>query len=120
MLRTSKGARRYNDLVTLTKSTAAVDGFGHAAIGDPVDVMNVWAEVRQMSATKTMLTFQQADVVGVDIEFRVPGVEFDGITWRGHKVHFPTPEILDNRGRIRRVSGWYQADNPAITENSGD
>ena len=116
MLRTSKGARRYNDLVTLTKSTATVDGFGHAAIGEPVAVLDVWAEVRQMSATKTMLTFQQADVVGVDIEFRVPGVEFDGITWRGHKVHFPTPENLDNRGRIVRVSGWYEKDNPVQIE----
>ena len=111
-LRTSKGARRYNDRITLTRSVAVVDYFGHAAIGDPADVLQVWAEVRQMSATKTMMTFQQADVVGVDLEFRVPAVEFDGINWRGHRIHFPTPEILDNRGRIVRVSGWYQKDNP--------
>ena len=111
-LRTSKGARRYNDRITLTKAAAVADEFGHANIGDPEPVLEVYAEVRQMSSTKTMLTFQQADVVGLDIEFRLPAVDFDGIIWRGHVVHFPTPEVLDNRGRIVRVSGWYQKDNP--------
>ena len=115
-LRTSKGARRYNDRITLTKTTAYEDGFGHAQISEPVDVLDVWAEVRQMSATKTMLTFQQADVVGVDLEFRLPALEFDGARWRGHQIHFPTPEDLDNRGRIVRVSGWYQKDNPVQIE----
>jgi hypothetical protein len=111
-LRISKGARRYNDRITLTKSVAVADQFGHADIAAPVPVLEVYAEVRQMSSTKTMLTFQQADVVGLDIEFRLPEAEFDGILWRGHEVHFPTPEVLDNRGRIVRVSGWYQVDNP--------
>lgn len=111
-LRNPRGARRYNDRIMLTRSTAYVDRFGHAHVGEPVDVLEVYAEVRQMSSTKTMLTFQQADVVGLDIEFRLPAVEFNGITWRGHDVHFPTPEVLDNRGRIVRVSGWYQKDNP--------
>ena len=115
MLRTSKGARRYNDRITLTRSTTVTeDAFGHAKIGEPEDVLTVYAEVRQMSATKTMLTFQQADVVGVDLEFRNPLVEFDGITWHGREIHFPTPEILDNRGRIVRVSGWSEKDNPKI------
>lgn len=112
MLRTSKGARRYNDRITLTKAVAVVDEFSHAEIATPEAVLEVYAEVRQMSSTKTTLTFQQADVVGLDIEFRLPAVEFDGIIWRGHEVHFPTPEVLDNRGRIVRVSGWYQKDNP--------
>lgn len=111
-LRTSKGARRYNDRIVLTKAVAVADKFAHANIGDAVPVLEVYAEVRQMSSTKTMLTFQQADVVGLDIEFRLPDVEFNGILWRGHEVHFPTPEVLDNRGRIVRVSGWYQKDNP--------
>ena len=112
MLRTSKGARRYNDRIILTKAVAVVDEYSHAEISTPQEVLEVYAEVRQMSSTKTMLTFQQADVVGLDIEFRLPAVEFDGIIWRGHEVHFPTPEVLDNRGRIVRVSGWYQKDNP--------
>ena len=112
MLRSPRGARRYNDRITLTKAVAYEDEFGHAHIGEAVPVLEVWAEVRQMSSTKSMLTFQQADVVGVDIEFRLPSVEFNGILWRGREVHFPTPEVLDNRGRIVRVSGWYQADNP--------
>ena len=101
MLRTSRGARRYNDRITLTKTTATVDAFGHAAVGAPEVVLEVYAQVRQMSATKTMLTFQQADVVGVDLEFRKPAAAFDGIVWRGHAIHFPTPEDVDNRGRIR-------------------
>ena len=86
----------------------------HLAVSEPVPVMDVYAQVRQMSATKTMLTFQQADVVGVDLEFRkpCPCARFDGITWRGHQIHFPHPEDVDNRGRIIRISGWYQEDNP--------
>lgn len=119
MRRDSQGARRYNDRIMLTMAAATVDRFGHAHYGTPVDVLEVYAMVRQMSSTKTMLTFQQADVVGVDIEFRLPDPErfpFNGITWRGHQIHFPTPEILDNRGRIVRVSGWYQVDNP-VQEN---
>ena len=111
-MRNPRGARRYNDLIQLTRSRAVYDQFGHAAIGEPEVVLELYAEVRQMSSTKTMLTFQQADVVGVDIEFRLPGVKFDGIIWRGHSVHFPLPEVLDNRGRIVRVSGWYQVDDP--------
>jgi len=112
MLRKSKGARRYNDQVTLIRRDSYEDQFGHAHVGNPVEVLKVFAEVRQMSATKTMLTFQQADVVGVDVEFRLPSAAFNGIIWNGHEIHFPTPEIVDNRGRIVRVSGWYQADNP--------
>ena len=112
-LRTSKGARRYNDLVTLTLREVTADEFGHAVVGDPVDVLNVYAEVRQMSATKTMMTFQQADVVGVDIEFRTPyGKVYNGARWRGHDIHFSAPESVDNRDRYTRVTGWYQVDNP--------
>jgi len=111
-MRNPRGARRYNDLIQLTWTEAVVDEFSHASIGAPVVVLELYAEVRQMSSTKTMLTFQQADVVGVDIEFRLPGVRFNGITWRGHSIHFPTPEVLDNRGRVVRVSGWYEVDDP--------
>lgn len=115
MRRDAQGARRYNDRIMLTMASATVDRFGHAHYGEPTDVLEVYAQVRQMSATKTMLTFQQADVVGVDLEFRLPDpdrFQFNGITWRGHQIHFPTPEVLDNRGRVVRVSGWYQVDNP--------
>ena len=80
MRRDPQNARRFNDRITLTRSVATVDSMSHASIGDPVAVLEVYAQVRQMSATKTMLTFQQADVVGVDIEFRKPEVDFDGIT----------------------------------------
>ena len=114
MRREPHNARRFNDLITLTRTSVSVDSMSHLEVGTPVPVLEVYAQVRQMSATKTMLTFQQADVVGVDIEFRkpCPCCEFDGITWRGHEIHFPTPEDLDNRGRYLHVSGWYQKDNP--------
>lgn len=111
-LRNPRGARRYNDRIRLTWSDAVVDRFAHAEVSDPVSVLEVPAEVRQMSSTKTMLTFQQADIIGVDIEFRLPAARFNGIIWRGHTIHFPLPEILNNRGRIVRVSGWYQIDDP--------
>lgn len=115
-LREPKGARRYNDRVTLVRYPVTEDDFGHVTVADPVKVLDVPAEVRQMSATKTMLTFQQADVVGVDIEFRMPGPGhvFDGAVWRGRRIHFPMPENLDDRGRAVRVSGWYQIDTPKL------
>lgn len=119
MRRDPQNARRFNDRITLTRTEAVWDEMSHASIGQPVAVLEVYAQVRQMSATKTMMTFQQADVVGVDLEFRLPDPErypFNGITWKGHEIHFPTPEVLDNRGRIVRVSGWYQSDNP-VQEN---
>ena len=116
-LRSPKGARRYNDRITLTWAETTADGFAHPSVGTPVAVLDVWAEVRQMSATKTMLTFQQADVVGVDVEFRLPDVRWNGITWRGREINFPMPEVLENRGRIVRISGWYQADNPGVSSN---
>lgn len=114
MRRDPQNARRFNDRITLTRTVATVDSMSHASIGEPQAVLEVYAQVRQMSATKTMLTFQQADVVGVDLEFRKPDVVFDGIIWRGHEIHFPTPEDVGDRGRILRVSGWYQIDNPVM------
>lgn len=111
-LRNPRGARRYNDRIRLTWSGATYDRFGHAYIGEAATVLELQAEVRQMSSTKTMLTFQQADVIGVDLEFRLPAAKFNGIVWRGHTIHFPMPEVLGNRGRVVRVSGWYQVDNP--------
>ena len=112
MLRQPKGARRFNDLVTLTKTPVVYDDFNHASFGAPEPVLDVWAEVRQMSATKAMQTFQQADIIGVDIEMRNPDVAFNGCIWNKHQIHFPAPESVDNRGRYIRISGWYQIDNP--------
>ena len=122
-LRNPRGARRYNDRIQLTYAKATQDRFGHALVGEAVPVLEVPAEVRQMSSTKTMMTFQQADVIGVDIEFRTPAASFNGIVWRGHTIHCRAPEILDNRGRIVRVSGWYQIDDPvqeAVEEEPDD
>ena len=48
----------------------------------------------------------------VSVEVANTSVKFNGIIWRGHTIHFPLPEILNNRGRIVRVSGWYQIDDP--------
>ena len=112
MLREPKGARRLNDLVTLTLASVTEDDYGHPSLGEPADVLTVRAYVRQMSATKTMLTFQQADVVGLELEFRAVAVDYNGITWRGHRLHFSQPEDVDDRGRFVRLTAWYQVDNP--------
>ena len=108
-VRDSQGTRRYNTAIVLTYSERVVDEFGHASYTDAVDVAEVYAAVSRMSATKTMMTFQQADVVGLDIELRAPGVEFNGIRYGGHDVHFAEPEPVE-RGRLLRISGWYQED----------
>lgn len=113
MLREATGARRYNERITLTRAASVRDDFGHAAFATPVDVLEVYAYVRQMSATKTMMTFQQADAVGLDIELRNPHIEFNGLRYRGHDVHFAQPEDVDGRGRVLRIAGWYQTDNPS-------
>lgn len=112
MLRQAQGARRYNERVMLTQAEAVRDDFGHPSFAEPVDVLEVYAYVRQMSASKTMMTFQQADAVGLEIELRNPHVAFNGLRYRGHEVHFAQPEDVDGRGRILRISGWYQTDNP--------
>ena len=98
----------------LTMADAIVDEYGHASFTEPRDLVTVYAYVRQMSATKTMMTFQQADAIGLDIEFRTPSVRFNGLKYRGHDVHFSQPEDVDGRGRIIRISGWYQIDNPRM------
>ena len=111
-IRDSRNARRYNTRITLTRSEWVVDDYGHASMGEPVDVVDVYAYVEQMSATKTMMTFQQADAVGLEIEFRKPAKPFNGIRYNGKEVFFALPKELE-RGRILRVSGWYQQDNPS-------
>ena len=109
MLREATGARRYNTLVTLTYSEKIVDDFGHTSYADAVDMADVYASVVRMSSTKTLMTFQQADVVGLEIELREPNVAFNGLRFDGHDVHFSEPEPME-RGRILRISGWYQVD----------
>lgn len=109
MLREARGARRFNTLVTLTYSEKVVDDYGHASYADAVDIADVYASVSRMSATKTLMTFQQADVVGLEIELREPNVAFNGLRYEGHDVHFSEPEPME-RGRILRITGWYQVD----------
>lgn len=116
MLGQGTGSRRLNDTVTLTYAAPVAGTMGHAVLGEPVAVMTVYASVQRMGATKTMMTFQQADVVGIEVEFRNPGedVTYNGLRWRGHQVAFSAPERVDNRGRFIRIQGWYQVDNPLI------
>lgn len=113
-LRDSKGARRYNERITLIMAQTVRDEYGHASLSEPVDVMDVYAYVRQLSASRVLMTDQPADSVGLDIEFRNPHRAFNGLRYRGHEVHFAHPEDVDGRGRIIRIAGWYQTDNPAI------
>lgn len=108
-MRQAQGARRYNTLVTLTYSEKVTDEFGHASYDDPIDIADVYVSVEQMSATKTMMTFQQADVIGLEIELREPNVVFNGLRYKGHQVNLNVPSSIE-RGRILRISGWYQVD----------
>ena len=108
-MREARGARRYNTLVTLTYSEKVTDEFGHASYDDPIDIADVYVSVEQMSATKTMMTFQQADVIGLEIELREPNVVFNGLRYKGHQVNLNVPSSIE-RGRILRISGWYQVD----------
>ena len=108
-MRQAQGARRYNTLVTLTYSEKVTDEFGHASYGDPIDIADVYVSAEQMSATKTMMTFQQADVIGLEIELREPNVVFNGLRYNGHQVNLNVPSSIE-RGRILRLSGWYQVD----------
>lgn len=103
------GARRYNEPIMLTLSTIVTDDYGHASLSEFVDVLQVYASVRQMSAQKTLATFQQVDVIGIEVEFRKPNVIFNGIRYKGHDVQFAPPE---DDGRILRLSGYYQKDWP--------
>lgn len=107
-------ARKYNERITLTYANAVVDEYGHASLAEPVPVLDVYARVRQMSASKQLATFQQENAVGLDIEFRTPNVQFNGLRYRGHDVYFAQPEDVDGRGRILRIAGWYQTDNPVM------
>lgn len=118
MLGRGNGSRRFNDVVTLTYATPTLGTMGHAGVGEAVAVATIFADVQRMSATRTMMTFEQADVVGLEIEFRNPGdaVVYNGLRWHGHDVYFAAPERMDNRGRIVRIQGWYQQDNPAVVE----
>lgn len=111
-MRIPHGARRYNDRITLMRSDAVVDAFGHASVSSPQKVMECFAQVRQMSAAKTMMTFQQADVVGVEVEFRYTDKPFNLIVWRGHRIRFSLPENVGNRNVSLRVTGYYQIDEP--------
>jgi len=106
-----KGARKFNQIVTLTKSQVSTDDFGHTVWADPVTVANIWASVERMTASKTLATFQLADVIGLDIQFHNPvGLDYNGLTYQGHDVHFATPEDVDGRGRVVRIIGYYQQD----------
>lgn len=112
MLRSAKGSRRYNTPVILAFEAVHVDEYGDRATTEINDVLKVYASVERMSATRSMETFQSADIIGVDVEFRtVPGIRFNVIKWDNHVLRFAEPEAIQRTG-ITRVNGWYQIDNP--------
>ena len=114
MLRRTQGARRFNHQITLAKATVTTDDYGHPSVGTLTPVLKVYASVRQMSATKTMLTFQQADIIGLDIDFRSVNVDYNCIIWEGHVLHFSQPESIDMRGWLTHITAWYHIDNPSV------
>lgn len=112
MLRTPENARRYRQPIKLLFFESRIDEYGHASLAEPKVVLEAFASVEQMSATKTMMTFQQANVVGLNIEMRWTDVKFNGIRWQGHDIVFPQAENVGERNRTLRISGYYQIDNP--------
>ena len=112
MLRQSTGARRYRDKIILVKEIASTDEYGHLTVSEPVAVLDCFACVRRMSQSRTLMTFQLADVVGLEIEFRYTQKDYNALIWRGHMVHFAAPENVDGRNMITRIIGYYQIDNP--------
>lgn len=116
MIQEARGFRQYNEPLTLTFAEVTVDEYGHRAVGEPVDVLTVFASVRRMSATKTMLTFQQADIVALEIEFHSPNpvMRWNGMRWNGHQLAFSCPDNTGLHGRLTKVQAYYQLDNPGV------
>jgi len=108
----------YRDKIILTYAPVSVSNLGAAVKGTVQNSYACWASVRRMSATKAMMTFQAADIVGVDVEFRNPQVGWNGMLWNGHALNYAAPDYVDNRSRIVKVQAYYQIDDPAITEDS--
>lgn len=112
MLRNPRNARRYTQPVELRYSSPQADGYGHVSLGEPVTVLRAFASVTRMSESKTMMTFQQADAVGVELEMRWVPVLFNSIRWQGHDIVFSAPENVGERNRILRIAGYYVEKNP--------
>lgn len=110
MLGRRKNARRFDQLVTISFEGVVADDYGQADFSEAGESMEVHASVVRMSAHRTMLTFQLADVIGVEIEMRNPGRIPNHITWLGHDIHFTEPLDVDGRGRLLRFTGYYQQD----------
>lgn len=108
----ARNARQYNEQIKLVKYTDTVDAYGRSKSTAPTVVAIVPARVRQMSASKAALTFQPANIVGLDFEMRATVHVFDAVEWRGHAVSITAPEDVDGRGRVVRFSGFYQKDKP--------
>lgn len=104
---------QYHERLTLTYAPVRTSDLGAAVVGAVVERTEVWASVRRMSATKAMMTFQQADIVGLDIEMRQHGIMYNGIEWEGRKLNYAAPDTTDPR-RIK-IQAYYQADDPAVT-----
>lgn len=103
-------SRQLTSPVMLTRRTSVEDAFAHQHLSEPEDVLEVYADVKQMSEHKTLLTYQLADVVGVDIWIRATEVVFDGCRWRDHVITISSIEDVDNRGRWLHITGYYSKD----------
>lgn len=110
MLDKRKGTRRFDQIVTISFDGVVADDYGRADFSESGESMDVHASVTRMSAHRTLLTFQLADVIGVEIEMRNPGRVPSHITWKGHDIHYTEPLDVDGRGRLLRFTGYYQED----------
>lgn len=103
----------YHDRITLTYAAVTTSALGAPILGTPSVVAEVWANVRRMSAYKAMMTFQQADVIGLEIEMRQHGLNYNGMRWEGHTLAYGNPDTTDPR--VIKVNAYYQIDDPALT-----
>ena len=103
-------SRQLTSQIMLTRRSTVEDAFGHQHLSDPVHALEAYADVKQMSDSKTLLTYQLADVVGVEMWIRATDDSFDGCRWRGHVITVSSVEDVDNRGRWMHITGYYSKD----------
>lgn len=101
----------FTDWITIGTQGESFDSFGHLSPNGARSTTRIPARVEQMSASKSMMVYQQADIVGVEIWFGTLTSDFNIIEWEGHRIHFSQPDKADKWGRITHIVGYYQIDN---------
>jgi len=98
-------SRTYNRLVKLYSAVSSNDEYGEQNIATPVFRQSVMASVRNLSASRTMVQYQSADVEAYEIlvryvPYRISHVEFNGLM-----IGIDSIEDVRMRGRELRLTG---------------